>query len=344
MMTVEEGRRPVLADVARVAGVSHQTVSRVVNGADHIRPATRDKVLAAIDELGYRPNTTARALVRGRSGIIGVVATAAVEFGTASIERTIELAASEAGFLATSVNLPELTPKAFARAAEHLRTLGVEAVVMVVGHDEALRLARAQTVGVPVVIAQGDLGEGAAGVGVDQVAGSRAATRHLLDLGHRAVVHVAGPLDWAEARARLEGWRATMHEAGLAAEDPLVGDWSSQSGYEAGLLLRDRPDVTGVVAANDQMALGVLRALHETGRRVPHDVSVVGFDDIPEAGYLLPPLTTVRQDFAAIGRRAVETVRHLVDGGSPEPAPLLVPELVVRESTAPPTRPRRTPA
>ncbi len=335
-MGPEERRRPVMADVARLAGVSHQTVSRVVNDAGNIAPATRDRVLAAIAELGYRPNTTARALVRGRSSMIGVIATAAVEFGTASIERTIEQAAGERGFLVTSVNLPVLDRAALDEAVERLVAVGVEAIVMLAGHDEALAAARAHEVGVPVVIAQGDLGPGSSGIGVDQVAGARAATRHLLDLGHREIVHVAGPRDWGEARARLQGWRSTMVAAGLTPAEPLVGDWSSRSGHAAGLALANRREVTAVVAANDQVALGVLRALHEGGRSVPGEVSVVGFDDIPEAAYLLPPLTTVRQDFAAVGRRAVEAVERLVAGEDPTPSPLVVPSLVVRASTAPP--------
>ncbi|NHA66488.1 LacI family DNA-binding transcriptional regulator [Phycicoccus sp. CMS6Z-2] len=325
-----------MADVARLAGVSHQTVSRVVNDAAHISPETREKVLDAIERLGYRPNTSARALVRGRTGIIGVIATASVEFGPVSIQRTVEQAAAAAGFFPTSVNLPELSTAALEQAVDHLRTLGVEAVVMIAGHDEALGIVRAQRTGVPVVVAQGDLGRDSSGVGVDQWAAARAVTEHLVGLGHREIVHVSGPLDWAEARARLEGWRQAMFDAGLRPASPITGDWSSESGFRAGLQICQRPEVTAVFAANDQIALGLLRALYECGRTVPGDVSVVGVDDIPEAAYLIPPLTTVRQDFAAVGRRAIDLVQRLVAGEPAEPVPLLVPELVVRSSTAPP--------
>lgn len=335
-------RAPVMADVARLAGVSHQTVSRVVNGAAHIRPETRERVLEAIERLGYRPNTSARALVRGRTGIIGVVATAGVEYGPTSIQRGVEQAAADAGLFPSAVNLTELSADSLGRAVDHLRTLGVEAIVVVAAHDEALAVVRGLRPGVPIVIAQGEPGRDGAGIGVDQVAGARFATRHLLDLGHRVVVHVAGPLDWAEARARLEGYRETMFDAGLRPAPPVVGDWSSESGYRAGLAICERPEVTGVFCANDQMALGLLRALHEGGRAVPDDVSVVGFDDVPEAGYLVPPLTTVRQDFAAVGRRAIDLVQQRVAGVEPDPVPLLVPELVVRTSTAAPVS-RSTP-
>lgn len=326
-------RAPVMADVARLAGVSHQTVSRVVNNAAHIRPETRVRVLEAIDRLGYRPNTSARALVRGRTGIIGVIATAAVEYGPTSIQRSVEQAAADAGLFASAVNLAELTAESLAKAVDHLRTLGVEAIVVVAAHDEALSVVRGLRPGVPIVIAQGDLGRDGAGIGVDQLAGARAATRHLVELGHREIVHVTGPLDWAEARARLEGYRESMFEADLRPGPPVPGDWSSESGYQAGLAICGRPEVTAVFCANDQMALGLLRALHEGGRRVPDDVSVVGFDDIPEAAYLVPPLTTVRQDFAAVGRRAIALVQQRVAGTEADPVPLLVPELVVRAST-----------
>ncbi|WP_353951357.1 LacI family DNA-binding transcriptional regulator [Knoellia sp. S7-12] len=327
-------KAPVMADVARLAGVSHQTVSRVINGSSKLRPETRDKVLAAIERLGYRPNTAARALVRGRTGIIGIIGTAVVEFGPTSIHRTVEQAAREAGFFASSVNLAEMTRESLDGAIEHLMTVGVEGIVMIAGHDAALEMVRAQRSGIPFVVVEGDLSKGALTVGVDQVAGARMATQHLLDLGHREIVHVSGPLDWTEARARLEGWRGALLDAGVRPAEPIVGDWSSQSGYAAGLTVCAMPDVTAVFAANDQMAVGILRALHERGRRVPSDISVVGFDDIPEAEYLIPPLTTVRQDFPAVGRRAIEVIQEAMQDGELTPSPLLQPVLVVRDSTA----------
>lgn len=331
----ESLKAPVMADVARLAGVSHQTVSRVINGSPQLRPETRDKVLAAIERLGYRPNTAARALVRGRSGLIGIIATAAVEFGPASIQRTVEEAARQAGFLASSVNLTDMTREAFDGAVEHLMDVGVEGVVLIAGHDAALEIVRAHRSGVPFVVVEGDLSKASLTVGVDQVAGARAATQHLLDLGHREIIHVSGPLDWTEARARVEGWRAAMLDAGLRPAEPLLGDWSSRSGYLAGQAVCGMPAATAVFAANDQMAIGVLRALHECGRAVPGDVSVVGFDDVPEAEFLIPPLTTVRQDFPAVGRRAIEVLRRAIEGGDPAPSPLVPPELVLRGSTGP---------
>lgn len=324
-----------MADVARLAGVSQQTVSRVVNGSASLRPATRRRVQEAIDQLGYRPNSAARALVRGRTGIVGVISTGSAHFGPASIQRSIETAARERGLLASTVALTALTRDLLDDSVEHLRRQGVEGIIVIAGQDDALELARSRTVGVPIVLVGGDLTRARRTVGVDQVAGARMAVRHLLELGHREIVHLAGPRDWAEARARRDGWRAEMAEAGLRPAEPVHGDWSAAFGHDAGRRVVDDPAVSAVFAANDQIAMGLLLALHEAGRQVPGDVSVVGFDDQPEAAYLLPPLTTVRQDFAELGARAVEAISSAIAGVYVEPPSLLTPELVVRRSTGP---------
>ena len=346
-MSDTAARAPVMQDVARLAGVSHQTVSRVINGASSIRPETRDRVLQAIERLGYRPNTAARTLVRGRSATIGIITTASTLFGPTSVHRTVNIAAREAGFFASSVSLAEMTREGFDAAVDHLDRLAVEGIVVIAGHDEALEVARSRSARLPFVIVEGDLTRARRTVGVDNVAGARLATRHLLDLGHVEVAHVTGPLDWAESRARLDGWRTEMVAAGHRPMEPVPGDWSAESGYRAGLALAENADVTAVFAANDQMAIGVLRALHEAGRSVPEDVSVVGFDDVPEAAYLIPPLTTVRQDFEAIGREAIAMLTAAISGdtGDTDQVPSLIdPELIVRASSAPPgqTRSRAT--
>jgi DNA-binding LacI/PurR family transcriptional regulator len=330
----DQAKAPVMGDVARLAGVSHMTVSRVINGHPNIRPETRDRVQRAILQLGYRPNTAARALALGRSGMVGIMTAAGDLFGPVSTHRAVEEAARLAGYVATSVTLSEMTHDAFDAAAEHLTRIGVEGIVVIAGHDAALDIAHTHRSSLPVVVVEGDLSRAALTVGVDQAAGARAATEHLLALGHRAIVHVSGPNDWAEARARVEGWRNAM--AGVAQRtEQLVGDWSAASGYAAGVAIAERRDVSAVFAANDQMALGVLRALHERGWRVPEDISVVGFDDVPEAAYLIPPLTTVRQDFAGVGRRAIEVVTAAIQGEPSSPSPLLAPTLIVRDSTGP---------
>ena len=328
-------RAPVMHDVARLAGVSHQTVSRVINGSPRIRPETRARVERAIEQLGYRPNTAARALVRGRSGIIGVIGVGGIYFGPASIQRSIETAARERNLFASTVSLTTLTRELLDDSVEHLRRQGVEGIIIVAGQDDALDVARSRSVGVPIVLVEGDLSRARWTVGVDQVAGARLATRHLIELGHREIVHLAGPANWAEARARREGWRSEMAAAGLRAAEPVHGDWSAEFGYEAGRRVAAESRVTAVFTANDQIAIGLLLALHEAGRRVPDDVSVVGFDDQPEAAYLVPPLTTVRQDFESVGLKAVKAITSAIAGADAEPPSLIAPELIIRRSAGP---------
>jgi len=329
-------RTPVMADVARLAGVSHQTVSRVVNGQTNLRPATRDRVLEAIRQLGYRPNTAARSLVSGRSGTIGVIGSKSGFWGPSTVHRAIQAAGREAGYFVSSANLQSLTRAEFADAMNHLGDQRVEGIVLIAATDDAVEAARTQVdLGVPVVVVEGDEAKASWTVGVDQVAGAELGTRHLIELGHQDVLHLAGPTSWTEARARLRGYRNAMYAAGLRPSRHLEGDWSARSGYEAGQRIAARNDVTAVFCANDQMAIGLLLSLSEAGRSVPGDISVVGFDDIPEAAYLIPPLTTVRQDFTAVGRRAIEILRAAI-AGTPTPDRFIAPELVVRASSVPP--------
>jgi len=331
-------KSPVMADVARLAGVSHQTVSRVINGQTNLRPATRERVEQAIRQLGYRPNSAARALVTRRSATIGVIGSKTGFWGPSTVHRTIQAAGRQAGYFVSSTNLQSITRAEIRDAISHLSDQRVEGIILIAAHDEAVDVARSQeSSGVPVVVVEGDVTRARWTVGVDQAAGAELATRHLIDLGHTDIVHVAGPQDWTEGRARLHGWQIAMYTAGLVPARHVVGDWSATSGYEAGREIARRRDVTGVFAANDQMALGLLRALAEAGRAVPDEVSVVGFDDIPEAAYLIPPLTTVRQDFTAVGQRAIEILQAAMTGMTPgdgTPERLIRPELVVRASTA----------
>lgn len=344
MTAAAPGRTPVMADVARLAGVSLQTVSRVVNGAPHLRPATRDRVEEAIRQLGYRPNVAARALVTRRSATLGVIGTKSEFWGPAAVHRSVQTAAREAGYFVSAIDLPEVTRRDVTEAVEHLRDQAVEGIVLIAANDEALEAVRSQETGdLPVVVVEGDLSRARLTAGVDQHLGAVLATEHLLGLGHTHIQHVAGPEEWTEARERLAGWRTALHAAGLRPPEPLVGDWTASSGHVAGARLAElvaRGEATAVFVANDHMAIGVLHALHEAGVRVPEDLSVVGFDDLPESAYLIPPLTTVNQDFAAIGRRAIEVLQLAVrEAREPGPAPedglerLLRPRLVVRRST-----------
>jgi DNA-binding LacI/PurR family transcriptional regulator len=329
-------RAPVMSDVGRLAGVSHQTVSRVINGSPHVRPETRAKVLAAMEELGYRPNSVARALVTGRSKTLGVVSFDTTLYGPASTLFGIERAAHEAGYFIIVASLEALKRSSVLDAIERLRRQGVDGILVIAPHVEARKALLHAPADVPMVAAEAGPEDAVPVVAVDQLAGATSATRHLLDLGHETVWHITGPPNFIEAQQRRHGWQATLKEAGADVPPPLVGDWSARAGYDRGRELSGDPAVTAVFVANDQMALGLLRALHEAGREVPGELSVVGFDDIPEAAYFQPPLTTVRQDFIEVGRRSLRLLLRTIETGQrAEEGSLVPPELIVRGSTGP---------
>lgn len=334
-------RAPVMADVARLAGVSHQTVSRVLNDHPHVTPQTRARVERAVAELGYRRNRAARALVTRRSGMIGVISVNVANYGPASTLFGIEEAARAAGRFVSFVSFTDVDRAGVLAALDHLRGADVDGIAVVATKRSVVEAVSGIAGDMPLVLVEG-AGSAEPAVVIDQVRGARLATAHLLDLGHRTVHHVRGPGDWLEADARAEGWRAELDARGRPVPPCPEGDWTPGSGFRAGQRLAEDPDVTAVFAANDQMALGVVRALDEAGRAVPGDVSVVGFDDIPEAGYVVPPLTTVRQDFAAVGRECLTQLMALIDGRAARSV-VIQPDLVVRASTAPP-RPGAAPA
>jgi DNA-binding LacI/PurR family transcriptional regulator len=335
---MNQPRRPAtMADVAALARVSHQTVSRVVNGDSRVRPATAQRVNEAIRELGYRRNIAARLLASSRSRTVGVVTWGSSQFGPSQVVLGLEKAARSTDYRLSFVSIAETTPEAVQSAFDQLMENKPEAIIVIVPHETVLRIAQDVALDVPTVLLEGDLSRTPLTAGVDNVQGARLATRHLLDLGHTSVVHLAGPPGWNEAMARIEGWRAELQSAGLHAP-PLRwgGDWSAWSGYRAGIALAREKDVTAVFAANDQMALGLCAALREQGRRVPEDVSIVGFDDLPESEFFAPALTTVRQDFWELGRRAMVLVERVLAGEENASVDLVPTTLIVRASTAPP--------
>jgi len=333
------GRPPVMADVARIAGVSYQTVWRVQHDSPHVHGETRARVQAAIRKLGYRPNTLAQALATGRSRALGVVSVDTTLYGPASTLLGIEEAAHDAGYAVTIASLRSLDRAAVLEAVQRLRDQGVDGVVVIAPQRAATDALRHLPDDVPVVAVEAGPDDSVPVVAVDQHAGALAATRHLLGLGHRTVWHVAGPADWPEAVERIKGWRAALAEAGARPPPLLRGDWSARSGYELGQRLASEPGATAVFVGNDHMALGLLRRLHEVGRPAPGQISIVGFDDIPEAAYFTPPLTTVRQDFAEVGRRCLHLLLAQLERPERHRSRVVVPaRLVVRESTAAPGR------
>ncbi|GAA4467801.1 LacI family DNA-binding transcriptional regulator [Phytohabitans houttuyneae] len=339
-MVPVQPRGSVMRDVARLAGVSHQTVSRVLNEHPNVRQETRLRVLEAMQALNYRRNLAARTLVTRRSGTLGVVGLETTLFGPASMLYGIEDAARTAGYFVTVASVRTLERRSVLEAVDRLCQQSVEGIIAI-APKPAVTNALVQ---VPSGLASVGVGGGADDdavptVRIDNAAGARLATQHLLDLGHATVHHVAGPTDWPEARERIEGWRGTLYAAGAPVPPVEAGSWSAQSGYEQGQALARDPAVTAVFCGNDQIALGVLRALQEAGRRVPQDVSVVGFDDMPDSGYFLPPLTTIHQDFAELGRRSLGVLLDQIKQSDQRPPDhvLLSPELVVRASTAGPS-------
>ncbi|MFD1506442.1 LacI family DNA-binding transcriptional regulator [Georgenia yuyongxinii] len=329
---------PSMADVAVRAGVSHQTVSRVLNNPETVRPDTRERVLAAIGALGYRRNTAARALVTRRTRLIGVVNPGEARFGPTNTTVAIEEAAREAGYATTVTVIRDARAATIQAALDHFLSLGVDGIVVVAARSQVAAAAERLAGELPVVMVAAGLRSTSSlhVVAVDQELGARLATRHLIDLGHTEIVHVSGPNDWFDARARVAGWRREMEQAGLEVSPLVAGGWDGIQGYDlAHRFVRERRVPHAVFAANDQMALGMLRAFYEAGVRVPEDVSVVGFDDIAGSEYFTPPLTTVRQPFAAVGRRCLEVVLGALDGGRPSTT-LIPPELVIRASSGPP--------
>jgi DNA-binding LacI/PurR family transcriptional regulator len=308
-------------------------VSRVLNGSDAVSAETRARVLQAIEDLGYRRNSAARALVTRRSQVLGVVSFDTTLYGPASTLFGIEQAAREAGYFVSVASVKATTAGTVRAAVDRLTEQNVDGVVVILPLRTAEPLS-ALPRGLPAVAVDGGNTGGLASVRVDQEAGGRLVTRHLLDQGAGTVWHLAGPADWYDAQDRLTGWRRELQSSGVRVHRPLRGSWSASSGYEAGRELARRTDVDAVFVANDQMALGLLRALHEAGIRVPQDVLVAGFDDVPEAAYYTPPLTTVRQDFAAVGRRSIELLLDQVAGDRDRgPQAVIPPELVVRQSS-----------
>lgn len=333
----QRGRAPSIRDVARIAGVSHQTVSRVLNHHPSLRPETKQRVLDVMAELQYKPNRAARALVTSRSRTIGILAASSTQYGPASSIAAIETAARAAGYWVSTANIESSDAASITDGLEHLAAQSIEGLVVIAPQVRVFDTLAQLSIDVPYVTLQStdrDLGPT---LSVDQIAGARLATRHLIELGHRNIYHLAGPQDWIEAEARMRGFLEEMSAQDVATTAPILGDWTAEFGYYAGRELLTVRDFTAIFASNDQMALGLMHAIRDAGLDIPGDVSIIGFDDIPEAAHFWPPLTTVRQDFAEIGRRCVALLIGALDPSTVEHRQSIVPELIVRSSTGAPS-------
>ncbi|RMB61859.1 LacI family DNA-binding transcriptional regulator [Tessaracoccus antarcticus] len=326
--TTTTNERPSLADVAKLAGVSSQTVSRVVRGADVVAKDTRERVLAIVAELGYQPNLAARSLSQRRTGVVHVVNATPLFHGHA---RTFLEVVGALGELDLHTSMSVL-PFGEDLTLNRLIPMGVDGVVILGGHSRSSQWAEVAETRVPVVFVGQRVGlpPTVSSVGVDQAHGALLATRHLIEQGRTKLMHICGPRDWLDAEERRNGFVEACDEAGIAFEKISSPTWDAQSAYDATSSLP--PGIDGVFASNDHLALGLLRRLHENGVTVPEDISVIGFDDADGSDCFWPPLSTVRQPFRAVGHAAVAQLTRLMDGGSPEHS-LIQPELIVRGSS-----------
>jgi DNA-binding LacI/PurR family transcriptional regulator len=340
----ETGRPVSIRDVAAAAGVSYQTVSRVINDHPSVKGSTRDRVRAAITDLGFRPNRAARALAGGPAQSVTVLTSNTTLYGYAAVLEGVEEAARAADF-GVGVRVVESSePAAVADAVARATESGSALIVVAFDVAGAAALASVPD-GVPLVAAvetpAGDEGSGRPWVWINDREAAATATGYLLGLGHRTVHHVAIPSSAATGQ-RLAGWRSALVAAGAPVPRPRQAGWDSRSGYQVGRDLAADPAVTAVLCGNDDLALGVMRAMLEAGRAVPGDVSIVGFDDTPQSAYFSPALTTVRLDFTELGRAAFALLREQMGAQPPSPSdrPGLQPQLIVRESSAAPANPK----
>lgn len=327
-------KSPTLYDVAAIAGVSHQTVSRLVKGHTNIRPEIRARVEAAIRTLNYKPNTAARSLATSRSHRIGALAYEIMEVGPSKILQGAIAGAREAGYLLDIVNLDPSDGQAIEQSISMINQNDLDGLMVFAPTDRVVEAISRVELSVPLYVES----EASAFPGISAPTlneqGVSLVVDHLYERGHRRFFHVVGPRTWLAARGRERSYEAALAERGLASIGSIEGDWTAASGYAAALRMPLDQRATALVVGNDQMALGAMAALAERGVRVPQDMSVVGFDDIPESRFFRPALTTVRLDFERQGRIAINRVLTLITGEDPNPRMQPVaPELFVRDSS-----------
>ncbi|MFD3444420.1 LacI family DNA-binding transcriptional regulator [Microbacteriaceae bacterium 4G12] len=330
-------RKPNISDVAQTAGVSYQTVSRVLNNAPDVSAATRERIQQIIKDMGYRRSRTATALSTSRSTAIGILTDGSPRFGPVGTLMALEKVARQKGYFTTVITVEEPYADSIPQALDSLDEIEVDGIIVIAPLLSMAAAVRSASIQVPVEM----IAAGASSTpnlftySENQELGARMATQHLIDLGHTDIAHLAGSIAWFDGRVRKAGWEAALRDAGLSPGLCLEGDWSPGWAYETGLRLVEEGRVPqAIFAASDHTALGLIRALSESGIRVPEDVSVVGFDDVEGSEFFLPPLTTVRQDFAALANASIEVLLGAIEGREVDRAPS-APTLVARASAAP---------
>lgn len=332
-------KKVTLDDVADHSGVSYQTVSRVINNHPRVADETRKRVLKSIQELNYRPNRAARSLVTNRSDTIAIISFGTTFYGPSQMVSNITQHAKKSGYRVSPSSVRQLNYAEVKAAVDDLHEHLIDGLIMVAPIISDFMSDIRELVGdIPFIQIDTKPQPGIASIVIEQFYGGRLAVEHLIELGHRQIAEISGPMSWYDAILRHQSWVETMDQYDLSHHMNVEGNWTSQSGYEGvHSLLNNGAAFTGLVVANDQMALGAIAALHERGFRVPEDVSIVGFDNTPESAYFLPSLTTIHQDFKALGEQSVEYLVSLIQNPkTPIHQRVLYPELVMRNSTASP--------
>jgi DNA-binding LacI/PurR family transcriptional regulator len=321
-------------DVAERSGVSHQTVSRVLNNHKNVSEKTRAKVLKAMQELGYRPNLVARALVTGKTATIGVLSHDTTLFGPASTLHAVQSAAREKGYKTTIFSLKGEDRDSIVAGIRELLNDGVDGIVIIAPQIQGTKEVSDVIGNFPAVLVESESSASLPSVNVDQIYGAYEITKHLISLGHKKIAHISGPKDWYETDQRIKGYKKAMTENKLEVSQLWEGDWSAQSGYLAASQIIKSKKITAIFAGNDAMALGALKAISEAGLNVPKDISLVGFDDLPESRFLTPSLTTARQDFHEVGEQALAILLGLINKKKSRMNVAIKPDILIRESTA----------
>ncbi len=334
-------RRLTLRDIAKMAGVSYQTVSRVINNHPYVAEATRQRVLDLINALDYHPNKAARSLAGHQANTIALVASEIHDYGPAQVVINIERAAKTLGYelvLSIATDTSSSSMRAAINSILHYRVDGILILKPISGisYPEMMQISG----GLPIVQINSQNDPAAPSMMIDQDYGMRCLLDHLIDIGHREMAVIYGPSNYYDAIVRQLACGTFLHEKGLQAVDSREGDWTAVSGYQSmKSMLEQGRHFTAVLAANDQMALGAMRAMREHGLRIPQDISIVGFDDVPEAAFYEPPLTTIRQDFALLGENSIAyLVERIQKPDTPVECRQIRPQLFERLSTAAPHR------
>ena len=344
MFQTNKRKRITIKDVAQAAGVSTQTVSRVMNKFSYVSEETRVRVETVVEQLGYRPSTLARSLIQQRSYTLGVVTFGLKYIGPSRTLNGVADKADELGYMLLMKELDNFNTDRIDEVIDSLLARQVDGIVWIapeIGDNHSWVEERMDKIPVPVLFLAMRPREGISSVATDNFQGAVMATRHLLDCGRKKIGHISGPLTWWEADERKRGWIETLRKEGC---EPLEqhcaeGNWSSASGEQAFVqLLESYPDMDAVFVANDQMALGVLQEAIRRGINVPEQLAVIGFDNIPESAYFYPSLTTIYQDLQLLGEQAVQRIVEMIQSRQENQlvvaqSRFIEPTLVVRESS-----------